>query len=90
MIEFWIKFNLMRKKILMWITMPLDIDCILKFEPSGQLTDVGFTLHENTIINLEDIERIDEALRARIKATFTGTSYLHYIALTYYVPRIKF
>jgi len=60
------------------------------FEPNGKLTDIGFTLHENTAINIQDIEEIDKQLRASIKVTFTGSKYLKYIAINYYMPPIVF
>jgi hypothetical protein len=67
-----------------------EMSLILKFEPDGKLTDIGFTLHENTLISIQNIEEIDHQLRASIKATFTGKQYLQYIAINYYPPLIIF
>ncbi|MES2060936.1 MAG: hypothetical protein V4456_03395 [Bacteroidota bacterium] len=61
-----------------------------KFETNGTLTDVNYTLSEDTIITLAEIEQIDTALRQGIKATFTGPSYTHYIAVDYSFPSISF
>jgi hypothetical protein len=52
--------------------------------------DVSFSLHYNTIITLEDIEAIDKALRANIKATFTGREYLQQEAISGDIKTIVF
>jgi hypothetical protein len=67
-----------------------SMNILLKFEPNGNLTDIGFSLHQNTLITLEDIEAIDRQLRVTIKATFTGTQYSKYIAINYNPPVIVF
>ncbi|MEO3402567.1 hypothetical protein AAFN85_01595 [Mucilaginibacter sp. CAU 1740] len=61
-----------------------------KFETNGSLVYVSYTLFEDTIITLADLEQIDTALRQEIKATFSGQSYDHYIAVDYNFPRITF
>jgi len=67
-----------------------EIDLIFAFEPNGKLVDISFTLHENTVITLPDVENIDRQLRASIKAAFTGKQYLQYVAINYYMPSITF
>jgi|SRR6185312_16212931 len=67
-----------------------QINLITNFEPNGKLTGISFGLHENTLITLEDIEKIDRQLRQNIRATFTGKEYLQYVAITYNVPLIVF
>ena len=67
----------------------MDVDFV--FRPNGELSDIGYTLHESTLITLPDIEAIDQQLRATIKATFTGRAYLQYEAIYYPVlPPIVF
>ncbi len=53
------------------------------FYPNGQICDASFGLHENTLITLQDIEEIDQELRATLKATFTGKQYLQYEVIYY-------
>ena len=62
----------------------------IEFEPNGKVTDIIFTLKENTNITLEDIEQIDQKIRRDINATFTGENYKQYIAIDYYLPVIVF
>jgi hypothetical protein len=57
------------------------------FETNGILTDANYTLAEDSIITLAEIEQIDTALRQEIKATFTGQDYTHYVAVDYNLPR---
>jgi hypothetical protein len=63
---------------------------IFIFKPDGSIVDVSFSLHYNTIITLEDIEAIDKALRANIKATFTGREYLQQEAISGDIKTIVF
>jgi len=53
------------------------------FYPNGQISDISFGLHENTLVTLQDIEDIDQKLRVTVKATFTGKAYLQYEAIYY-------
>ncbi|MBD1387013.1 hypothetical protein IDJ75_17130 [Mucilaginibacter rigui] len=57
------------------------------FETNGILTDANYTLAEDSIITLSEIEQIDTALRQEIKASFTGQDYTHYVAVDYNLPR---
>ena len=67
----------------------IDIDFI--FKPNGEVTDIVFGLRENTLITIQEIEDIDQQLRANIKATFTGTRQLQYEAFDGpMMPRISF
>lgn len=76
-----IVFNILSKKLplLKQNHEKLAIDLI--FEPSGQLTDVGFVLNKNTAITAEELERIDLKLREDIKAKFSGKYYLNEVAM---------
>lgn len=55
---------------------------ILKFEISGNLTDISFSVHEGSIITPAEIEAIDNRLRAEVRATFTGKAYLTHIVIS--------
>ncbi|WP_179414249.1 hypothetical protein HDF19_16055 [Mucilaginibacter sp. E4BP6] len=63
---------------------------LVEFETDGKITDISFTLKEDTLVSLEDIEQIDYSLRKNITATFTGENYKHYIAINYNFPVIIF
>ncbi len=53
------------------------------FETTGELTDINYSLQENTIITTQEIDAIDVRLRAEVKATFTGRDYQNYKAVNY-------
>ncbi len=53
------------------------------FETNGELTDTYYTLQENTLITSQEIDAIDNRLRAEIRATFTGRDYQNYKAVNY-------
>jgi hypothetical protein len=63
------------------------LSILFKFETNGILTDINYSLSEDTIISPTEIGQIDTALRQEIKATFTGQDYKHYIAVDYNLPR---
>jgi hypothetical protein len=48
------------------------------FKTTGEVADISFTLHENTLITIQEIEEIDKQLRSKIKASFTGKQYFEY------------
>jgi hypothetical protein len=58
----------------------------IKFLQNGNITDLSYTLHENTIITLQDIETIDRQLRMNVKAKFTGVQYHQYEVIYYQQP----
>jgi hypothetical protein len=58
------------------------ISGILKFDLSGNVTDVGFSICENSIITIAELETIDNRLRAELKATYTGKAYLTHVAIS--------
>jgi hypothetical protein len=66
------------------------IRVIFDFKPEGNITDIIFSLHGNTMIDLQDIEKIDQQLRANIRATFTRKEYLQYEVINYVEPQIIF
>jgi hypothetical protein len=64
---------------------------ILYFKHDGQISDISFGLHKNTLITLQEIEEIDRRLRTTVKATFTGKAYLQYEVVNYNIaPQITF
>ena len=85
-----IVLNVLNKKLPALKQNKEQMTIIITLEPDGKLTDVSFTLRENTLVTLEDIEAIDRQLKANIKATFTGNQYKQYIAMDYYPPVIVF
>ena len=85
-----IVYTVLSKKLAALKANKEDMNIIFKFEPSGKLTDLGYTLKANTLITLEEIESIDLQLREKIKATFTGKQYLQYIAIMYNPRAIEF
>ena len=61
------------------------------FEQDGSLVDVEyFTLSQNTLINIEEIDQINKKLKNEIRMRFTGRDYLDYKAFAYSFPMIKF
>ena len=53
---------------------------LINFKTTGEVADIVFSLNENTVVTLEEIEEIDLKLRANIKVTFTGKVYLQHEA----------
>jgi hypothetical protein len=84
-------YNVLSRKLIELKQNKESLDVAFDFHPNGELTDVSYTLREDTFITLQDIEEIDRQLRSTIKATFTGRAYLKYEAIYYPVlPQFVF
>lgn len=83
-------FDVLNKKLEALHDNKEHINLILKFEPTGKMTDIIFDIKDGSLINIQEIEKIDHQLRAKVKATFTGKQYLQYVAINYYPPNISF
>jgi len=67
-----------------------EMGLIFAFELNGDLTQITFSLHGNTLITLQQIEEIDKQLRANVKASFTGKWYSQFPVIDYHPPKIIF
>jgi len=59
------------------------IGFIFGFAPTGEILRIHYLLQANPPITANDIVKIDEALKAKVKATFTGKDYLDYYFISY-------
>jgi len=60
------------------------------FAPTGEILGIHYLLQANTSITAHDIVIIDEALKAKVKASFTGKDYLDYYIISYPTTYINF
>jgi hypothetical protein len=67
----------------------MDIDVV--FEQDGTLRDLSYIrVNKNTLITPNEIEQIEQKLKAEIRVRYTGKDNLDHVAISYEFPRIVF